>query len=369
MAQLQIRDLTKRFGPVTAVRELSLRVESGELVALVGPSGCGKTTTLRLIAGFEQPDRGDIRLDDQSLLPLPPEDRGVGIVFQNYALFPHMSVFDNIAYGLKVRRSRRAHGVEARVRELLELMDLVGLERRKPGELSAGQQQRVALARALAPEPRVLLLDEPLSALDVQLRVRLRLEIKRLQRQLHITTLYVTHDQEEALAIADRVAVMNEGRLEQVGPPWTVYHRPESLFVARFIGRGNVLEGRILAVEGDRVRVALDDRQSVVLSKGSHCCARPGDRVHFLVRPEKLTLRPRENRLQGRVRGVEYLGDSALLHIECAGQLWLLRRFSPPEGELQQEGQEVIFGFPSEEALLLAGGAETETGTEHPPTI
>lgn len=370
MAQLRLETLTKSFGPVRAVEDLSLEVESGELVALVGPSGCGKTTTLRLIAGFERPDRGDIQLDGRSLLPLPPEERGVGIVFQNYALFPHMNVFDNVAYGLKFRRPKPAIDPQARVRELLERMDLRGLERRKPAELSAGQQQRVALARALAPEPRVLLLDEPLSALDVQLRVRLRLELKRLQRRLNITTLYVTHDQEEALAIADRVAVMNGGRLEQVGPPWEVYHRPRTPFVAGFVGRGNLVEGEIVSREGDRARLALRDGQSVVLHGDPHG-SKPGDRVLFLVRPEKLVLNPSTstspsmNRLKGRIAGVEYLGGSALLHIECAGKIWLLQRSSPQPDELRREGQEVVFGFAPEDAVFIPPDSEG-AGTEPP---
>ena len=368
MARLQLENLAKRFGPVIAVRDLSLVVESGELLALVGPSGCGKTTTLRLIAGFESPDAGDVLLDGRSLLPLPPEDRGVGIVFQNYALFPHMSVFDNVAYGLRFRRSKSSSGIKARVRELLEFMGLAGMERRRPAELSAGQQQRVALARALAPEPRVLLLDEPLSALDVQLRVRLRWEIKRLQRQLGITALYVTHDQEEALAIADRVAVMNEGRLEQVGPPWEVYHRPASPFVARFIGRGNLVQGRIASVEDDEVRLTLDDGQALVVRRDFRLPLEPGQFVSLLIRPERLTLAPQGNRLEGRITGVEYLGGSALFHIECAGRVWLLLRSGPQEDELRREGQEVVFGFAPEDAVLLPA-CDEDAGTGPPPTI
>jgi thiamine transport system ATP-binding protein len=351
MARLALQGVTKRFGSVIAVKDFSLSLESGELVALVGPSGCGKTTTLRLIAGFETPDAGDIVLNGRSLVHLPPEARHVGIVFQNYALFPHMNVFQNVAYGLKfVKHSVSA---EKRVRELLELVDLVGLERRKPAELSAGQQQRVALARALAPEPQVLLLDEPLSALDVQLRVRLRMELKRLQRQLGITTLYVTHDQEEALAIADRVAVMHQGHLEQVGLPWEVYHEPASPFVAGFIGRGNLLTGRVRAVKSEQVRLTLDDEQQIVLCKGPLCHVKPGDRVRFLVRPEKLNLSSSENMLRGRVLSVEYLGDSLLLYIECAGQTWLLKLFDPQKDDLALEGREISFGFAPEDGRIV----------------
>jgi thiamine transport system ATP-binding protein len=355
MSRLALEKLTKRFGPVTAVEDLSLTVESGELVALVGPSGCGKTTTLRLIAGFEQPDEGEITLDGQSIVSLPPEARRVGIVFQNYALFPHMSVTQNVAYGLKFLK--RPVDVRRRVRELLELVDLVGLEHRKPAELSAGQQQRVALARALAPEPQVLLLDEPLSALDVQLRVRLRIEIKRLQRRLGITTLYVTHDQEEALAIADRVAVMSEGQLEQVGTPWAVYHEPASLTVARFIGRGNLLEGRVISVEGERVRVALDSGGQVVVLRCSRSTVDPGRSVHLLVRPEKLHLGSAgENTLRGRVLGTEYLGDSLLLYVECPSGTWLIKLPDPDEEAFAAEGQEIAFGFSPENGLLIGVG-------------
>ncbi len=362
MAKLELQSVTKRFGPVTAVEDFSLTVESGELVALVGPSGCGKTTTLRLIAGFETPDAGDIVLNGRSIVHLPPEARRVGIVFQNYALFPHMSVFQNVAYGLKFAKS--SVSVEKRVRELLELVDLVGLERRRPAELSAGQQQRVALARALAPEPQVLLLDEPLSALDVQLRVRLRMEIKRLQRQLGITTLYVTHDQEEALAIADRVAVMHQGHLEQVGPPWEVYHHPRTPFVAGFIGRGNLLTGRVQAVKGEHVHLALDDGQQIVLYEGPLCNVKPGDSVRFLVRPEKLRLlRLRShgdstNALRGRALSVEYLGDSLLLYIGCAGQTWLLKLFDPQRDDFALEGREVSFGFAPEDGRIVGTSSD-----------
>lgn len=346
MTQLRLRDLLKRFGRVTAVQDLDLTVESGQFVTLVGPSGCGKTTTLRLIAGFEAPDRGEIELAGRSILSLPPEERGVGIVFQNYALFPHMNVFDNVAYGLKFVEERVDR--RARVRELLELVDLQGFERRRPSELSAGQQQRVALARALAPRPRVLLLDEPLSALDVQLRERLRLDVRRIQRELGVTTLYVTHDQEEALAISDRVGVMNEGRLEQVGRPWEVYHKPASAFVAEFIGRGNLLDGRVAEISERDVQIQLKDGQRIRLRKPPQCAGslEPGQRVSFLVRHERLTLDGQgENRVPGVVRMIEYLGDAVLVHVEGAGERWLVKIPNPDEALLDSEDQGVTLGF------------------------
>jgi ABC-type Fe3+/spermidine/putrescine transport system ATPase subunit len=347
MAQLTLKGLTKRFGEVTAVEGLTLELLPGELLTLVGPSGCGKTTTLRLIAGFEAPDAGEIELDGRRITNLPPEERGIGIVFQNYALFPHMDAFQNIAYGLKASKSEKRRRVE----ELLGLMGLKGLERRRPSELSAGQQQRVALARALAPEPKVLLLDEPLSALDVQLRVRLRMELKRLQRRLGITTLYVTHDQEEALAISDRVAVMSEGRLEQLGPPWEVYHRPTSPFVAGFIGHGNLLKGQVAAVKGDRVRLQLGDGVSVMLTHSRRL--NQGDVVQFLIRPERLRLDGRgENRFHGVVRGVEFLGDAAMLHVEGAGCQWRVKVTELDQNLIEAEGNEVTLSFSPADGLI-----------------
>jgi len=347
MAQLKLKGLTKRFAEVTAVEDLTLELKSGELLTLVGPSGCGKTTTLRLIAGFEAPDAGEIELDGRRITHLPPEERGVGIVFQNYALFPHMDVFQNIAYGVRSSRGERRRRVE----ELLELMGLKGLEGRRPAELSAGQQQRVALARALAPKPEVLLLDEPLSALDVQLRVRLRMELKRLQRRLGITTLYVTHDQEEALAISDRVAVMNEGHIEQVGPPWEVYHRPASSFVAGFIGHGNLLKGRVAAAKEGKVLLELGDGVSVSLSCDSQLSR--GDEVQFLIRPERLRLGGRgENRLVGVVRAVEFLGDAAMLHIEAAGCRWRVKVTELDHDPIAAEGDEVTLSFSPSDGLI-----------------
>ncbi|GGJ07766.1 ABC transporter [Halobellus salinus] len=224
---------------------IDLEVADGEFFTLVGPSGCGKTTTLRLVAGFDSATRGDVRFDGRAMAGVPPEDRGVGVVFQNYALFPHLSVAENVAYGLRFTDPPGGETRDKRVASLLELVDLPDAGPRDPGALSGGQRQRVALARALAPGPDLLLLDEPMSALDARLRERLRLQIKRIQSTLGITTLYVTHDQEEALAVSDRVAVMSDGAVEQVGPPQAVYRRPETRFVAEFVGDNNVFEGRV----------------------------------------------------------------------------------------------------------------------------
>lgn len=297
---LEVRGLTKRFGEVTAVADFSLAVADGETVALLGPSGCGKTTVLRIIAGLEQPDAGQVLLAGRDATDWPPERRGVGLVFQSYALFPHLSVGANVAYGLRFRR-----GVDrvARVEELLSLVGLSGYERRKPHQLSAGQQQRVALARALAPEPGILLLDEPLSALDAALRKELRGELRAILGKLGMTALYVTHDQEEALALADRVAVMREGRLDQVAPPAELYARPRTPFVAAFLGRANLWPGKVVSVDGDRALVEVAGERFPA-ERGE---AREGDEVFLFFRPEWVHLG--DGPFVAAVEGAEYLGD------------------------------------------------------------
>ncbi|MGM0683070.1 MAG: ABC transporter ATP-binding protein, partial [Halobacteriota archaeon] len=247
---VELDGVTKRYGDTAAVDDVSLRVREGEFFTLVGPSGCGKTTTLRLIAGFEEPTAGTVRFFGESVAGVPPEDRDVGVVFQNYALFPHMTVGENVAYGLNFADPPGGVTRDERVAELLELVDLPDAADRDPESLSGGQQQRVAMARALAPGPDVLLLDEPMSALDAQLRERLRVQVRTIQSELGITTVYVTHDQEEALAISDRVAVMRDGAPEQIAPPRTVYREPATRFVAEFVGDNNVFAGRTTDVEG-----------------------------------------------------------------------------------------------------------------------
>ncbi|RLF25672.1 MAG: ABC transporter ATP-binding protein, partial [Thermoprotei archaeon] len=244
MVSVKLVEVTKRFGDFVAVDHISFHVREGEFFTLLGPSGCGKTTTLRLIAGFYKPDEGEIYFDNKLVNDLPPWKRNIGMVFQNYALWPHMNVWDNIAYGLKVRKIPRRE-IEKRVKEAIRLVGLEGLEKRKPSQLSGGQQQRVALARALVIEPQVLLLDEPLSNLDAKVRAQLRVEIRKLQKKLKITTIYVTHDQEEALSISDRVAVMSHGRILQIGTPREVYENPSSRFIADFIGMSNFIEGTV----------------------------------------------------------------------------------------------------------------------------
>ena len=300
-AKLEVVDLHKRFGPVVAVDGVTFAVPRGAILVLLGPSGCGKTTILRVIAGLEAPDRGDVRIDGRSVLGLPPERRGVGLLFQSYALFPHMSVAGNVAYGLRFKGVPRRERVK-RVRELLELVGLTGYERRRPHELSHGQRQRVALARALAPGPEVLLLDEPLSALDAALRAELRWELRRILVEQRITSVYVTHDQEEGFALADRLAVMRAGRIEQEGPPEELYASPRTPFVATFLGTAVLWPGVLRRgsggtwVEVGDVRVPAADRG---LPDGSP--------VYVLLRPQDVAAG--EGELEAEAERVEFRGD------------------------------------------------------------
>ncbi|MCX7750214.1 MAG: ABC transporter ATP-binding protein [Candidatus Bipolaricaulota bacterium] len=318
---LELAGLWKRFGDVTAVADFSLAVGRGELLALLGPSGCGKTTVLRIVAGLESPDAGRVLLEGQDVTAWPPEKRGIGLVFQNYALFPHLSVAGNVAYGLRTGGDRRG-----RVRELLELVGLSGYERRRPHQLSAGQQQRVALARALAREPRVLLLDEPLSALDAALRKELRGELRRLLKKLGMTAIYVTHDQEEALALADRVGVMREGRLEGVDTPEGLYRRPRTPFVASFLGRANLWPGWVVGVDGDRALVEVAGVR-IPAERGE---AEAGDEVLLFFRPEWVEVG--EGPLAAEVEGAEYLGDRWELRARCSGLPLVLVTPKRPDG-------------------------------------
>lgn len=320
MASLEARGLSKRFGEVVAAQDVSFRVEEGELLALLGPSGCGKTTVLRMLAGLTPPDRGRVLIAGEDVTPLPPEARGVGLVFQNYALFPHLTVFGNVAYGLRFGRRLPRRERSRNVRKLLELVGLSGYERRRIHELSQGEAQRVALARALAPQPRVLLLDEPLSALDAALRVELRGELRELLKRLSITAVHVTHDQEEAMAIADRVGVMREGRLEQVDRPPELYERPRTPFVASFLGRANLWPGRMVdqgMAEVAGVRIPAEGGPV-------------GQEVHLFFRPEQVITG--EGPYEAEVEGVEFLGDRWLVRGRFQGlSLVLFSSHAPGE--------------------------------------
>jgi spermidine/putrescine transport system ATP-binding protein len=312
VADVRLDRLTKRFREIAAVDDLSLEIEPGSFFALLGPSGCGKTTTLRMIGGFEEPSSGCVFLGDRDVSALPPYRRDVNTVFQSYALFPHLSIFDNVAFGLRRRKSDldRAQ-LATRVNEMLELVGLSGLERRKPKQLSGGQQQRVALARALVNHPRVLLLDEPLGALDLKLRKQMQLELKRLQHEIGITFVHVTHDQEEAMTMADQIAIMNGGRIEQLGAPAELYERPRTAFVAGFLGASNLLSG---TVSGPG-RVRLDDATEVTVA--TETLAGRSGRVSLGIRPEKLRIGGGEpNRLSGVVAEIAYIGVSTQYIVE-----------------------------------------------------
>jgi spermidine/putrescine transport system ATP-binding protein len=317
-----MEQVTKRFGDVTAVDDLDLEIRRGEFFSMLGPSGCGKTTTLRMIGGFEEASSGTIRLAGRDVTDLPPFRRDVNTVFQNYALFPHLSVYENIAFGLR-RRKVRDGEIKSQVASMLRLVELPGYERRKPAQLSGGQQQRIALARALVNHPQVLLLDEPLGALDLKLRKQMQLELKRIQSEVGITFIYVTHDQEEAMTMSDRIAVMRAGRLEQLGRPDELYERPRTSFVAGFLGVSNLLDGEVAGRDAEWVHVRLADG-AVIRVPGSSVNGATSLRVG--VRPEKLRLRPGpdqasesgENALDGRILDASYIGVSTQYLVETA---------------------------------------------------
>ena len=347
MARLQIERLSKQFGSTQAVRDVSLDVSDGEFVVLLGPSGCGKTTTLRMVAGFIPPTAGRVRLGQQDVTTLPPWKRNAGMVFQSYALFPHLTVAENVAFGLEMRKVAKAD-LPARVNEALRLVRLGGLGERLPRQLSGGQQQRVALARALVIRPDVLLLDEPLSNLDAKLRETVRVEIRELQRQLGITTVMVTHDQEEGLIMADRLVVMAEGAVRQVGSQRDLYERPADRFVAGFVGRSNLLPGEMVAPGRFRTEGGL----SIACQAGA-----PGPGV-IALRPERLMLGAAtaalDNRLSGTVELVSYLGASLDVHVRVSGtDRVVVSHPNRADGTMPREGDRIDVGWPASAAIVL----------------
>ncbi|MGZ5572641.1 MAG: ABC transporter ATP-binding protein [Usitatibacter sp.] len=346
--RIAVRDLTKRFGSLVVVKRASFEIAEGELFTLLGPSGCGKTTLLRLIAGFNAPDGGEVRFDDRNVNEVPPHLRGIGMVFQNYALWPHMTVAQNIAYGLGLRKTPSAE-IETRVQGVLAKVRLEGLGERYPGQLSGGQQQRGALARALVLNPKILLLDEPLSNLDAKVRVQVRAEIRKLQKELGITTVYVTHDQEEALTLSDRIAVFNQGRVFQVGTPRELYQRPDNRFVADFIGVNNLLDGTVreIASSGARARVDTAAGALNALTTGN---LRAGDKCVLCVRPENVDLQgvtADENVVHGRIAFAAYLGNTLRYDVDLGSGVTLKADDRDPwHHEMRPMGGEIELSFP-----------------------
>jgi ABC-type Fe3+/spermidine/putrescine transport system ATPase subunit len=310
--RIEVKGATKRFGSMAAIDDVNLVIEEGELFTLLGPSGCGKTTLLRLIAGFYDPDAGEIRFNARVVNGVPPHERGIGMVFQNYALWPHMTVFDNAAYGLRLRKVPNSE-IATRVMAVLEQVKLAGLESRYPGQLSGGQQQRVALARALVLNPQILLLDEPLSNLDAKVRVQVRAEIRKLQQKLGITTIYVTHDQDEALTLSDRMAVFEKGKVLQVGAPVELYERPALRFVADFLGTNNLIEGTVQSVDGQNQRAVTETPIGPIVATADERL-RVGARSVICIRPENVNVAGTGatdvNRLNGVITFTAYLGNT-----------------------------------------------------------
>lgn len=354
MSFISLTNLQKSFGKTRVVQDFSLTLEKGEFVSLLGPSGCGKTTVLRMVAGFETEDSGRIAIDGQSMAGLGPRQRKIGMVFQSYALFPNLTVAQNVAFGLKVA-GVSADETRRRVDEMLNMVGLTGFGTRFPWQLSGGQQQRVALARAIAPRPRVLLLDEPLSALDAKIRVALRSEIRAIQRELGITTLFVTHDQEEALGMSDRVVVMNGGRAEQIGTPAEVYDRPASRFVAGFIGTLNLIDAQVADQANGMVTTAFGPLAlSRALPVGS------GQAVTLAIRPQALDLQaPGAPLPEGHValpavlHNVEFLGSILRMQAHIGSQPLLIDRFNRDAAQLPQLGQTLNLSVAAKDVVLL----------------
>jgi len=350
MLFLELTNIYKRFGAVEAVQNFNLQVEKGEFISFLGPSGCGKTTTLRMVAGFEKPSSGQIKINNVDITHRAPNQRNVGMVFQSYALFPNMTVADNIGFGLKIAKTAKEE-IKQRVANMLQLIHMPEFGARYPYQLSGGQQQRVALARALAIQPEVLLLDEPLSALDAKIRLELRAEIRRIQQELGITTIYVTHDQEEALSISDRIVVMSKGLIEQVGPPFEIYNYPQTAFVASFVGTLNQLP--CMVVDAAAGRLAYNGQP---LTTTSPITARTGATVQVMLRPEELRFGPRldENQLTGQVETVTFLGAIVRVKISLNQTSLTVDALNERRLELPRVGQPQVVSFPPHACWVIA---------------
>jgi spermidine/putrescine transport system ATP-binding protein len=353
-----VKEFHSRREVVTAVRWLDLAIREGEFFSLLGPSGCGKTTTMRMVAGFEEPTKGSIRLHGSDVTGIPPNRRDVNMVFQSYALFPHMSVFENVAFGLR-RKSVAKGEVTRRVGEMLDIVDLTGRGQRRPRELSGGQQQRVALARALVNRPRALLLDEPLGALDLKLRQAMQVELKRIQREVGITFVYVTHDQGEALTMSDRIAVMNDGAVEQLGTPREIYEHPKTRFVAGFIGTSNVLTGTVTRVEGEHAVIEVSPEERIIVPAAGQAVS-PGLPLELTVRPEKIELtvaRPGGGGclLRGTVTEVVYLGTSTNFSVATTtgADIVVFRQNSAAAGDVAARGDTVWLSWQPEHSYPI----------------
>ncbi|MBU0769734.1 MAG: ABC transporter ATP-binding protein [Proteobacteria bacterium] len=359
MAFIEIQNLSKRFKKVVAVNHIQLEVNEGELLTLLGPSGCGKTTILRCIAGLETPEEGDIIIDGKPMLSkgfVQPSKRGIGMVFQNYAVWPHMKVYKNIIYGLKIEKMPK-RDIQKKAQQILELVGLDGLEERYPAQLSGGQQQRVALARALVSNPKVLLLDEPLSNLDAKLREELRFEIKSLVRRMGITSVYVTHDQAEAMVISDRIAVMDSGNVVQIGTPEEIYEKPANRFVADFIGTMNFMSGEIVQVvpETDSVYVRTEFSEKMLCKTSSITATTPGEKVYASIRPEDVEIiteppKDMENLFKGTIAHRAYLGNFLFFFVNVNGNMI---RVQVPHYLPQKEGQELHLYLNPDKCVIL----------------
>jgi putative spermidine/putrescine transport system ATP-binding protein len=350
-AFLRIQSVNKAFGATSVVENFNLDVAAGEFVSFLGPSGCGKTTVLRMVAGFEEPSAGAILVGGKDVTSLKPNQRNIGMVFQAYALFPNLTVAQNIGFGLKVAGVPKAEA-DARIAEMLDIIKLPEFGGRYPYQLSGGQQQRVALARALAPKPKLLLLDEPLSALDAKVRVALRDEIRSIQKKLGITTVFVTHDQEEALSISDRIVVMYRGRAEQVGTPFEIYNRPATRFVANFVGTLNVLEGTVSDAASGKVRIG----GSEVALQRSLNGAKPGDMVSLALRPEVISLgsQPgRDTNLGGQIADVSFLGSVIRVRVDLGKDILSLDTFNSPATPPPVVGDKATVSFAAADLLVL----------------
>ena len=356
-SQVRLENIGKRYGEQWVVRGVNLHIQAGDFFTFLGPSGCGKTTLLRMIAGFATPDEGSIHLDDREVSRTPPWQRDIGMVFQNYALWPHMTVFENVAFGLRERRIPRDE-INQRVARALEMVDLKGRESRRPSQLSGGQQQRVALARTLVIRPKVLLLDEPLSNLDAKLRIEMRLELLKLQRGLGLTTIYVTHDQEEALAMSTKIAVMHHGLVVQVDQPRVIYEQPIDNFVAAFVGQANLLPGTIHSRTENRL--VIDVGAGNFLEVSDYGTFRSGDTVWLSLRPETVDLAPpgtektSVNNLHGVVAAAAYQGAFVEYEIAAANRIVKARVAHSKGKTLFQQGNEVVLNFAPDAVICLA---------------